>query len=136
MGEFKIETMNFHCTIVQYIVADLCYVPVILIVHIHRLENRQPKHRIIINNNNISMSSNQEQTVVMPPPRTEKDVFTVTALRKALDQLAIPEHQTELILEQLFVPSSSAAATTTTPVASVVAAPSAVAVAVTSGTDK
>ena len=74
----------------------------------------------------------------MPPPRTEKDVFTVTALRKALDQLAIPEHQTELILEQLFVPSSSAAAaaTTTTPVASVVAAPSAVAVAVTSGTDK
>ena len=79
------------------------------------------------------MSSNHEQTVVMPPPRTEKDVFTVTALRKALDQLAISEHQTELILKKLCVPSSSSAATTT-PVASVVAAPSAVAVAATSGT--
>ena len=77
----------------------------------------------------MSSKENQERT----------DVFTVTALRKALDQLAIPEDQTELILEQLFVPSSSsssAAAATTTPVASVVAAPSAVAVAVTSGTDK
>ena len=73
----------------------------------------------------------------MPPPSPEKDVFTVTALREALDQLAISEHQTELILMKLFVPSSSSsAAATTTPVASVVAVPSAVAVAATSGTDK
>ena len=85
-----------------------------------------------------SEEKNQERTVVMPLPHTEKDVFTVTALREALDQLAISEYQTELILEKLCVPSSSslavAAVVAATPAASVVVAPSSVAVAATSGT--
>ena len=87
-----------------------------------------------------SKEKNQEPVVVMPPSPTEKDVFTVTALRKALDQLSILEHQTEMILMKLFVLSSSSslssssAATATTPVASVAAAPLAVAVTATSGT--
>ena len=77
-----------------------------------------------------SKEKDQERTVVMPPSPTEKNVFTVTALRMALDQLAVSEHQTELILMKLFDPSSSSAAAA----AAVVAAPSAVKVAATSGT--
>ena len=108
--------------------ADFCYVPVLS--YIYRYQNQQPKHQIINNNNN-SMSStkekNQQQTVVMPSSRTERDVFTVTALRNALDQVSISAHQKELILEQLFIPPPAVAAAPATPVASGVAAPSAVA---------
>ena len=42
-----------------------------------------------------SKEKSQEQTVVMSLSSTEKDVFTVTALCRALNQLAISEHQTE-----------------------------------------
>ena len=51
-----------------------------------------------------------EQTVVMPPSSTGKDVFTVTALRNALDQVSISAHQKKLILEQLIIPPPPAAA--------------------------
>tara|TARA_B110001452_G_C15020051_1_gene356566 strand:- start:33 stop:506 length:474 start_codon:yes stop_codon:yes gene_type:complete len=80
-----------------------------------------------------SKEKNQERTVVMPPSHTETDVFTVTALRKALEQVSISAHQKELILEQLIIPPPPAAAAPAS-VASVVAVPSAVAVATTSGT--
>ena len=80
-----------------------------------------------------SKEKNQEQTVVMPPSPTEKDVFTVTDIRKALDQLSISAHQKKLILEQLIIPPPPAAAAAPAPSASTVPNSSA---ATTLATDK
>ena len=83
---------------------------------------------------NTSMSSkekNQEQTVVMSPlSSTDEDVITITALRNALDQLAISAHQKESILKQLIAPPP-AAAPTAAPSASTVPNLSAVTTVVT-----